>query len=122
MARIPAKTVTVSDKETLRNLERDLKMVVYGQDQAIDALAQGGIADLEHTRHLLQVAGRQEDLFGELLVAGLEARQLLGRDPLALRVAHETALEEGEIGGAAALGTAAAIGAADPRVIIFSLP
>jgi ATP-dependent Clp protease ATP-binding subunit ClpA len=39
MARIPAKTVTVSDKETLRNLERDLKMVVYGQDQAIDALA-----------------------------------------------------------------------------------
>jgi ATP-dependent Clp protease ATP-binding subunit ClpA len=39
MARIPAKTVTVSDKENLRNLERDLKMVVYGQDQAIDALA-----------------------------------------------------------------------------------
>ena len=39
MARIPAKTVTVSDKETLRNLERDLKMVVYGQDKAIDALA-----------------------------------------------------------------------------------
>jgi len=39
MARIPAKTVTVSDKETLRTLERDLKMVVYGQDQAIDTLA-----------------------------------------------------------------------------------
>ena len=39
MARIPAKTVTVSDKETLRNLERDLKMVVYGQDNAIDTLA-----------------------------------------------------------------------------------
>ncbi|MFV1972237.1 MAG: ATP-dependent Clp protease ATP-binding subunit ClpA [Thiohalobacterales bacterium] len=39
MARIPAKTVTVSDKESLRNLERDLKMVVYGQDQAIDTLA-----------------------------------------------------------------------------------
>jgi len=39
MARIPAKTVTVSDKETLRNLERDLKMVVYGQDPAIDTLA-----------------------------------------------------------------------------------
>jgi ATP-dependent Clp protease ATP-binding subunit ClpA len=39
MARIPAKTVTVSDKETLRNLERDLKMVVYGQDKAIDTLA-----------------------------------------------------------------------------------
>jgi ATP-dependent Clp protease ATP-binding subunit ClpA len=39
MARIPAKTVTVSDKETLRNLERDLKMVVYGQDQAIETLS-----------------------------------------------------------------------------------
>jgi ATP-dependent Clp protease ATP-binding subunit ClpA len=39
MARIPAKTVTVSDKETLRNLERDLKMVVYGQDAAIETLA-----------------------------------------------------------------------------------
>ncbi len=39
MARIPAKTVNVSDKETLRNLERDLKMVVYGQDQAIENLS-----------------------------------------------------------------------------------
>jgi ATP-dependent Clp protease ATP-binding subunit ClpA len=38
MARIPAKTVTASDKESLRNLERDLKMVVYGQDKAIDTL------------------------------------------------------------------------------------
>jgi len=39
MARIPPKSVTVSDKETLRTLERDLKMVVYGQDPAIDTLA-----------------------------------------------------------------------------------
>ena len=39
MARIPAKHVTVSDKEVLRNLDRNLKMVVFGQDQAIDALA-----------------------------------------------------------------------------------
>jgi ATP-dependent Clp protease ATP-binding subunit ClpA len=31
--------VTLSDKETLRNLERDLKMVVYGQDTAIETLA-----------------------------------------------------------------------------------
>ena len=38
MARIPAKTVTASDKESLRNLERDLKMVVYGQDKAIETL------------------------------------------------------------------------------------
>jgi ATP-dependent Clp protease ATP-binding subunit ClpA len=39
IARIPAKTVSVSDKEVLRNLERDLKMVVYGQDDAIETLA-----------------------------------------------------------------------------------
>ena len=39
MARIPEKTVSASDKESLRNLERDLKMVVYGQDPAIETLA-----------------------------------------------------------------------------------
>jgi len=38
MARIPPKKVSVSDSEALRNLDRDLKMVVYGQDPAIDAL------------------------------------------------------------------------------------
>ncbi|MBD3620074.1 MAG: ATP-dependent Clp protease ATP-binding subunit ClpA [Chromatiales bacterium] len=39
IARIPAKNVSASDMETLKNLERDLKMVVYGQDEAIDLLA-----------------------------------------------------------------------------------
>jgi ATP-dependent Clp protease ATP-binding subunit ClpA len=39
MTRIPEKSVSTSDKETLRNLERDLKMVVYGQDPAIETLA-----------------------------------------------------------------------------------
>ena len=39
MARIPPKTVSKSDAEVLRNLERDLKRVVYGQDQAIVALS-----------------------------------------------------------------------------------
>jgi ATP-dependent Clp protease ATP-binding subunit ClpA len=38
MARIPPKTVSTSDKDVLRNLERDLKMVVYGQNAAIDTL------------------------------------------------------------------------------------
>jgi ATP-dependent Clp protease ATP-binding subunit ClpA len=35
MAKIPPKTVTVSDKEKLHNLERDLKAVLYGQNHAI---------------------------------------------------------------------------------------
>lgn len=38
MARIPPKQVSASDKDVLRNLDRNLKMVVFGQDQAIDAL------------------------------------------------------------------------------------
>jgi ATP-dependent Clp protease ATP-binding subunit ClpA len=38
IARIPSKTVSMSDKEALRNLVRDLKMMVFGQDQAIEAL------------------------------------------------------------------------------------
>ena len=38
MARIPPKTVSTSDKDVLRTLNRDLKMVVYGQDDAIDTL------------------------------------------------------------------------------------
>ncbi len=39
IARIPPKTVSISDREVLQNLDRDLKMVVYGQDEAIASLA-----------------------------------------------------------------------------------
>ena len=39
IARIPPKAVSTDDKETLRNLERDLKSMVFGQDKAIEALA-----------------------------------------------------------------------------------
>ena len=39
IARIPPKAVSNDDKETLRNLERDLRSMVFGQDKAIDALA-----------------------------------------------------------------------------------
>ncbi|NDD91054.1 ATP-dependent Clp protease ATP-binding subunit ClpA [bacterium] len=38
MARIPEKTVNRSQKDRLRNLERDLKRVIYGQDHAIESL------------------------------------------------------------------------------------
>ncbi|MGE0735796.1 MAG: ATP-dependent Clp protease ATP-binding subunit ClpA [Alphaproteobacteria bacterium] len=38
IARIPTKTVSRDDKQTLKNLEGDLKRMVYGQDKAIDAL------------------------------------------------------------------------------------
>jgi len=39
LARIPAKTVSKDDKEVLRDLEKSLKRVVFGQDPAIEALA-----------------------------------------------------------------------------------
>ncbi len=39
VARIPSKSVTSNDKESLKNLERDLKNFVYGQDTAIEELS-----------------------------------------------------------------------------------
>ncbi len=39
IARIPPKSVSTSDKDVLKNLEKNLKMVVFGQDEAIDHLA-----------------------------------------------------------------------------------
>ncbi len=38
IARIPPKTVSSNDKETLRNLERNLKLVIFGQDKAVETL------------------------------------------------------------------------------------
>ncbi|WP_440615970.1 ATP-dependent Clp protease ATP-binding subunit ClpA [Cysteiniphilum sp. 6C5] len=51
LARIPAKTVSASDKSSMANLGKDLKMLVYGQDKAIEAmvdtikLARAGLRD-----------------------------------------------------------------------------
>jgi ATP-dependent Clp protease ATP-binding subunit ClpA len=39
MARIPPKQVSASDKDVLKNLQRNLNMVVFGQDAAIEALS-----------------------------------------------------------------------------------
>ena len=63
MARIPPKTVSTSDKDILRNLERDLKMVVYGQDHAIATLA----AAIKMSRSGL---GNPEKPIGSFLFAG----------------------------------------------------
>lgn len=51
MARIPPKQVSASDRDVLQNLDRNLKMVVFGQDEPIDQLAssikmsRSGLAD-----------------------------------------------------------------------------
>ena len=38
MARIPAKQVSATDKDVLQHLDRNLKMVIFGQDEAIGTL------------------------------------------------------------------------------------
>jgi ATP-dependent Clp protease ATP-binding subunit ClpA len=63
MARIPEKTVSASDKEGLRHLERDLKMVVYGQDDAIGTLS----AAIKMARSGL---GNEDKPIGSFLFAG----------------------------------------------------
>ncbi len=53
IARIPPKTVSKNDRESIKNLERDLKTMVFGQDMAIAALtdavkmARAGLRDAE---------------------------------------------------------------------------
>ncbi|MCV6638643.1 ATP-dependent Clp protease ATP-binding subunit ClpA [Candidatus Albibeggiatoa sp. nov. NOAA] len=63
IARIPPKTVSLSDKDVLRNLDRDLKMVVFGQDKAISTLSTA----IKMSRSGL---GNQEKPIGSFLFAG----------------------------------------------------
>ena len=39
ITRVPAQTVSTDDRNALKNLDRDLKAVVFGQNEAIDALS-----------------------------------------------------------------------------------
>jgi ATP-dependent Clp protease ATP-binding subunit ClpA len=87
IARIPPKSVSSSDKELLRYLDKKLKMVVFGQDEAIDTLATAiklsraglgapgkpvgsflfagptGVGKTEVTRQLAQIHGHGADSF-----------------------------------------------------------
>ncbi len=63
IARIPPKTVTTSDKDVIKNLERNLKMVVFGQDTAIESLATA----IKMSRSGL---GLQQQPVGSFLFAG----------------------------------------------------
>ncbi|GGF55685.1 ATP-dependent Clp protease ATP-binding subunit ClpA [Alteromonas lipolytica] len=63
MARIPEKSVSASDKEVLKNLGRNLKMVVFGQDKAIDSLSDA--------IHLSRAGlGNEQKPIGSFLFAG----------------------------------------------------
>lgn len=39
IARIPEKSISVSEKDRLRNLERDLKLLIFGQDMAVEKVS-----------------------------------------------------------------------------------
>jgi ATP-dependent Clp protease ATP-binding subunit ClpA len=63
MARIPPKQVSRSDRDALRTLDRDLKLTVFGQNEAIDALS----AAIKMSRSGL---GEEEKPIGSFLFAG----------------------------------------------------
>jgi len=63
IARIPPRSVSASDTESLRTLTRDLQMVVFGQDEAIEALS----AAIRMNRSGL---GNEEKPVGAFLFAG----------------------------------------------------
>ncbi|HTW74263.1 MAG TPA: ATP-dependent Clp protease ATP-binding subunit ClpA [Steroidobacteraceae bacterium] len=63
IARIPPKNVSSSDRELLKNLDRNLKLVIFGQDHAIGTLA----AAIKLARSGL---GDQRKPVGSLLFAG----------------------------------------------------
>ena len=63
IARIPPKNVSTSDKDVLKNLERNLKLVIYGQDPAIESLS----AAIKMSRSGL---GDQRKPVGSFLFAG----------------------------------------------------
>lgn len=62
-ARIPPKTVSRSDKQVLQTLERDLKLAVYGQEQAIEQIS----ASIKLSRAGL---GHEDKPIGSFLFAG----------------------------------------------------
>ena len=63
IARIPPKSVSANDRERLASLDRDLKLVIFGQDQAIDLLS----ASIKMSRSGL---GNPDRPIGNFLLAG----------------------------------------------------
>ena len=83
MARIPPRQVSMGDKERLRVLDRDLKLSVFGQDEAVDTLASAirvGRAGL----------GRKQKPIGSFLFAGPTG---VGKTELAKQLASTLGVE-----------------------------
>jgi ATP-dependent Clp protease ATP-binding subunit ClpA len=83
IAKVPPRSVSSSDKEQLQNLGRDLKLVVFGQDAAIETLA----ATIKLSRSGL---GHPEKPIGCFLFAGPTG---VGKTELAKQLAKTMGIE-----------------------------
>ncbi len=83
MARIPARNVSRTDLSVLQTLERDLKMMVFGQDRAISTLA----AAIKMSRSGL---GIQDRPIGSFLLAGPTG---VGKTEVTRQLAHQLGIE-----------------------------
>ncbi len=83
IARIPPKSVSTDDKQTLKNLERDLRTMVFGQDEASDALASA----IKLARAGLR---EQEKPIGSYLFSGPTG---VGKTEVARQLARSLAIE-----------------------------
>ena len=83
VARIPPKTVTSSHRDTMKNLERNLKMVVFGQDQAVASLATA-------IRMARSGLGNPEQPIGAFLLAGPTG---VGKTELSKQLANALGIE-----------------------------
>ena len=83
IARIPPKSVSSSDKDVLRHLERNLKMLVFGQDQAIETLASA----IKMSRAGL---GNVQKPIGSFLLAGPTG---VGKTEVTRQLAHVMGIE-----------------------------
>jgi ATP-dependent Clp protease ATP-binding subunit ClpA len=78
IARIPARSVSISDKDRLKTLDADLKLSVFGQDAAIKAIATA-------IRVARAGIGRAEKPVGSFLFAGPTG---VGKTEVAKQLAH----------------------------------
>jgi ATP-dependent Clp protease ATP-binding subunit ClpA len=83
IARIPPKSVSRDDKEVLKNLDRDLKTMVFGQDPAIEAL----VAAIKLARAGLR---EQEKPIGSYLFSGPTG---VGKTEVARQLARTLGIE-----------------------------
>ncbi len=83
IARIPSRTVNVDDKKILQNLDKNMKMMVFGQDEAITSLANA----IKLSRAGLKAA---EKPIGSFLFAGPTG---VGKTEVTKQLAHVMGME-----------------------------